>query len=37
MNWRSVHIRLPIQIKSKTTPANDIDVAMTTAINFFAH
>ena len=34
MKWNSVHICLLIRIKSKTTPANDIDVPMITANNF---
>ena len=37
MNWNNVLICLPIQIKSKTTPANGIDPAMITVNNFFAH
>lgn len=37
MNWNSVHIYLPIKIKSRTIAANNIPANTMTVNNFFTH
>lgn len=37
MNWNSVHICLPIQIRNSTTEAADKDAAMITVNKLLAH
>ena len=37
MNWNSVDIYLPIQIKKSTNVASDLDATTITVNNFFAH
>ena len=37
MNWNTVHICLPIKIKSSINEANDIAANIITVIIFFAH